>query len=293
MENEIEVSVMVITYNHENYIKECLESILCQKTNFPFEIMISDDASIDKTPEILKQYKEKYPEKIKLTLRTENVGPTRNSYELLMKMRGKYIAACEGDDYWCDENKLQKQYDFMETHPQFIGCSHKVRLVDKAGKTKKKQKLYWVSDKKIVRLKDFQGIFVPGHTSALFRKNIYREGGDYSILYQANPFLGDRTAALYYLSRGDFYQINEVMSCYRQVAEIDGENVSSKLYVNNRYSVSCDFEYTLQLEKFTKNRLKEKVNFDYHKCELLLRLLHNAKGQYMQIDGKHFLENNI
>ncbi|MGN0505875.1 MAG: glycosyltransferase [Lachnospiraceae bacterium] len=273
------ISVIVLTYNHENYVRGCLESILCQKVSVPIEILVSDDASADRTPEILQEYKERFPEKIKLTLRTENVGATRNSYELLLQAKGKYLAFCEGDDFWCDENKLQTQYDFMEAHPQYIGCSHKIRLVDKNGVPKKKQRLYWTSEKKVFRLRDFQGIFLPGHASSWFRRNIYLSGEDFSIQYRANRNIGDRTVALLYLARGEFYHLDSVMSCYRQVAEAGGNNLSSSLYVGNEESVKLDFEYTLRLEAYAKEHIEQSVDFDYHKCELLLRILHGKAGK--------------
>lgn len=269
----MEISVVVITYNHENYIRQCIDSILAQKIDVPYELLISDDASMDHTPEILKQYQKKYPDIIKLTLRTENVGATRNSYDLLLQAKGRYIANCEGDDYWCDDNKLQIQYDFMEKHSEFIGCSHDVCLVDRNGVQKKQQKLYWIGEQEIFRLRDFKGIFLPGHISTLFRRNIYNAGTDYSIMYQAHRNIGDRTSALYYLALGDFYKIPRVMSCYRQIAEEKGSNLSSKLYLSTSESVRRDFRYTLKLEEYAKKAITQKVDFDYHKCELLLRML--------------------
>lgn len=273
------VSVIVITYNHETYIRKCMEGILCQKCSFPVEILVSDDASTDSTPEILKEYAMCYPEKIRLTLRKENVGATKNSYDLLMQAKGTYLAFCEGDDFWCDCNKLQLQYNFMESHPRFIGCTHKIKLVDREGKEKKKQRLYWVSEKRIFTIKDFRGIFLPGHVSSLFKRNIYHLEENFSIQYLADRNIGDRTTALLYLAKGDFYQIDRVMSCYRQVAESKGKNLSSCLYVSNKESVLADFKYTLRLEAYAKKYIRQKVSFDYHKCELLLRLFWGGRKQ--------------
>ena len=109
MENEIDVSVIVITYNQEKYIRKTLESILSQEGNFSMEILVGDDHSSDSTPDILREYEKKYPNIFKIFCREKNLGPNRNFYELCIRSRGKYIASCEGDDYYCDVKKLKKQ----------------------------------------------------------------------------------------------------------------------------------------------------------------------------------------
>lgn len=129
MENEIKVSVLCLAYNHEKYIRKCLDGFVMQKTNFKFEVLINDDASTDNTAQIIREYEEKYPNIIKPIYQTENqyskhVGIIRNI--LLPKTEGKYIAFCEGDDYWCDENKLQLQYDIMEGNPDCKMCINRV-----------------------------------------------------------------------------------------------------------------------------------------------------------------------
>ena len=113
--SEIAVSVICLTYNQEKYIEKALNGFVKQKTNFKFEVLVHDDASTDKTTEIIKQYEKKYPDIVKPIYQKTNqfsIGnnPTKICFK---KSKGKYIALCEGDDYWCDENKLQKQYDFM------------------------------------------------------------------------------------------------------------------------------------------------------------------------------------
>ncbi len=125
------VSIQCLTYNHEKYIRQAIEGFLMQKTNFPFEIIIHDDASIDNTAKIIKEYEEKYPNIIKAIYQTENqyskeTGIVKSFVYPIVK--GKYIAICEGDDYWTDENKLQKQYDFMEKNPDYSLCLHSATL---------------------------------------------------------------------------------------------------------------------------------------------------------------------
>ena len=112
------VSICCLTYNHEKYIKEALDSFLAQKTNFQFEIVIHDDVSTDQTTNIIKEYQKKFAN-IQILLPKENIDSKGEKIypSLFEEAKGKYIALCDGDDYWIDPLKLQKQFDFMEQHP--------------------------------------------------------------------------------------------------------------------------------------------------------------------------------
>ncbi|WP_417237082.1 MULTISPECIES: glycosyltransferase [Flavobacteriaceae] len=132
------VSICCITYNHQKFIEQCLEGILNQKTTFPIEIIIGEDESSDDTREVCLQYAKKYPSKIKLFLRFRkdviyiNGAPTGryNFIESLKECTGKYIALCEGDDYWTDPLKLQKQVDFLEANPDYEVCFTNIRIAN-------------------------------------------------------------------------------------------------------------------------------------------------------------------
>ncbi len=118
--NDIKVSVWMITYNHEKYIAQALEGVLMQKTNFNFEIVIGEDASTDKTRVIIEKFEKENISIINAIYQKKNVGAMRNAYEFtLPKCKGKYIACCEGDDYWTYPYKLQKQVDFLEKNPDY------------------------------------------------------------------------------------------------------------------------------------------------------------------------------
>ena len=136
--NNITVSVICIAYNHEAFIKDALEGFVMQKTNFPFEIIVHDDASTDKTPDIIRTYETKYPGLFFNIFQTENQyskGKGDLDKIVFNTARGKYIAICEGDDYWTDPNKLQKQVDFLEANPGFIMHSHRYLTIDNHGQT--------------------------------------------------------------------------------------------------------------------------------------------------------------
>ena len=127
----MDISVICITYNHINYIKSCIESILIQKTNYSFEIIIHDDASYDGTAEIVKYFQRKFPDKIFPTFQKNNQfsqGVDIFKNFIFPKVRGKYVAICEGDDYWTDPYKLEKQANFLEAHPEASICFHPVTV---------------------------------------------------------------------------------------------------------------------------------------------------------------------
>ncbi len=122
------VSVHLLTYNHAKFIAQSIESVVNQQTNFPFEIVIGDDHSTDGTSQIVDQYAAKYPDLIKVVRGKTNGGPQPNSIRILENSQGKYMAALEGDDYWIDPLKLQKQADFMEQNPDFAICFTNTRV---------------------------------------------------------------------------------------------------------------------------------------------------------------------
>lgn len=136
MEEQIQVSIICTAYNQEDYIRDAIESFLMQKTRFPFEVIIHDDASTDRTADIIREYEKKYPNLIKPIYQTENQYSQGKSVVdfCRRKSKGKYIAICEGDDYWTDPYKLQKQYDAMEQHPEVDMCAHCAECVEADSK---------------------------------------------------------------------------------------------------------------------------------------------------------------
>lgn len=127
------VSVFVMVYNHEKYITECLDGILMQKCNFNFDIVVGEDCSTDNSREILLDYQNRYPGKFKLLLHETNIGAAKNQMEVFKNCTGKYIAMCEGDDYWIDPFKLQKQVDFLETNEDYVLIHSDIFLKNSSG----------------------------------------------------------------------------------------------------------------------------------------------------------------
>lgn len=125
------VSIIVLTYNQEKFIEKNLEGIFMQKVNFPVELIISDDSSTDQTASVIHEYIKNKPSHIEIifTSHQKNLGSTPNFFDALQKSTGKYLAFCEGDDYWTDENKLQIQYDFLERKNDYSMCFHQVKNI--------------------------------------------------------------------------------------------------------------------------------------------------------------------
>ncbi len=132
----MKVSVVILAYNHESYIADAIESALMQQTDFPFEIVVGEDCSSDRTREIVVDFQKKYPDKITAVLHDQNKGPRANYREVFSRTTGKYIANLDGDDYWTSPDKLQLQADYLDSHEDASMCSHAVKKVDVGGSYK-------------------------------------------------------------------------------------------------------------------------------------------------------------
>ncbi len=133
--NDVKVSIMVLAYNHGKYIREALESMVTQETNFKYEIVIGEDCSTDDTRQIIMEYYKKYPDLIVPLFRKKNLGATRNLTSTLRRCTGEYVAFMECDDFWIDPLKLQKQADFLDEHKDYAGVFCDTKVVSRYGKT--------------------------------------------------------------------------------------------------------------------------------------------------------------
>lgn len=217
------VSVKMITYNHAPYIVQAIEGVLMQKTNFPFDLVIGEDCSTDGTREIVFDYAKRHPEIIRVVTSDENVGARKNSLRTNEAFRGKYIAWCEGDDYWCREDKLQMQVDYLESHPEYglvhseidVYYEHNQTLV---SKYQKKQNV--VNNKEFNDL--FYEILVNNYLlqtcSVCVRTNLFLEVLENEpLVFKTNRFLlGDKALWLELSKISKFHYINETLAIYRK-----------------------------------------------------------------------------
>ena len=221
-ENGLKLSIVVVTYFHGPYIQQALDSIFSQNVDFSYEVLVGDDASGDETPQIIQEYARQHPDVLKPVLRQKNLGATRNASELFNQAKGEYIAMLDGDDYWINPNKLQIQVDFLDQHPEYIGCAHKCVIVDENGTPDYTAVPNWTKPKKVFTLNDFlKDEDTPGQVGTQVFRNILP---DYSPMCAVHPIVGDRTLSLMLLAKGDFYCFNSVMSAYRSVIKKDAKN---------------------------------------------------------------------
>ena len=207
------VSVIMITYGHEKYIEEAIRGVFLQKTNFPLELIISNDKSPDSTDEIIKNIIKSAPENISVNYiqHLENIGMLPNFISTLKMAEGKYIAVCEGDDYWTDENKLQKQIDFLEKNEDFTLTFHNVFI--RNGETLRMDLDYEkrLSSKDIYTIDDLsKGNFI--HTLSVVFRNMEIEFPEWYF----SSFLGDYPIWLWLSKKGKIKYFPEKMGIYRE-----------------------------------------------------------------------------
>lgn len=207
----MKVSVCCISYNHEKYLRECLDSIMMQEVDFDYEILINDDASTDGTIRIIQEYAGKYPEIIKPVLHSENQHSNgkRNftARYLIPKAKGEYLAVCEGDDYWTDPTKLQRQVDFLEKHPDYALVFHPVQVTFENHEQEDSVFPGEKSGFTVQRL--LEGNFI--QTNSV----MYRKVDEYNDLV-LDVMPGDWYLHLYHAQFGKIGFIDKVMSTYRR-----------------------------------------------------------------------------
>ncbi|HBI59807.1 MAG TPA: glycosyl transferase family 2 [Lachnospiraceae bacterium] len=279
MESNIMVSVYCLTYNHEKYIKDALEGFIMQQTDFKYEVFVHDDSSTDRTPEIIREYAQKYPDIIKPILQTENQyskGIRIPATYIFPRMQGKYIAACEGDDYWCSPNKLQKQVDFLESHPKYSACAHNTRFVNCVTGGETLLSVY--ENERTLKAEDViryrNNAF---HFSSLMYRNQYKVLPEAFIMKS----YGDIPRAIYLAVVGDIYYFNDVMSVYRFLSGQESwtyKNCIAKDYMQTTYNSLLDAKRMMK-------RIDRYTNGKYHKviCEEIRKIefeMLNAQGKY-------------
>lgn len=218
----------MLAYNHERFIEQAIQSVLAQRTDYQFELIIGEDCSPDKTREIIRKYEQQYPDKLRPLYREKNMGMARNMLDCLKHCSGKYIAFLEGDDYWTSPDKLQMQTDFLESHPDYAAVYHNWEIVNISGE--------WQKDgNDTVQGYDFgkehlERFELPGQTGTILMKNLFKELTKkemrLAVRYAWLP--GDRLVLPLLLSRGKIRVLPDKLSAYRYYLEVDGTNWSSK-----------------------------------------------------------------
>lgn len=215
---ECMVSICCTTYNHEKFIAQTVESFLMQKTDFKFEIIISDDCSTDQTLQVLKTFQQAYPEKLTVLSAPKNIGAHRNMIKTANACKGKYVALCDGDDYWTDSHKLQKQVDFLEQNPEYIICCHYTRVIDVNNNT------LHVSPNPVPLVYTYHDLLVGKQaetkTATVVYQNIPAVNQIFEKPWYVKSHAGDKFLKLFatFNTGRKIYVMPEVMSCYRNHA---------------------------------------------------------------------------
>jgi len=280
------VSVNCTTYNHEDFIAEAIESFVNQITNFKYEVLIGEDCSTDNTKKIVEHYAKLYPDKIRIITSSTNVGARKNSQRLIQYSKGKYIAECEGDDYWTDPLKLQLQVDYMEMNPNCTLCFHAAEIIQAPSRKTDRFIKPYPSDQ-VSPIEDIiigGGGFCPT-PSLFYPKNLMENPPPF---YESAP-IGDYPMQMLLASHGYAYYMDKSMCAYRSGVEgswttrmILGNDIREKViqinkgiiellsgfneysesrYVNEIAKVQEDLEYELFI--LEKKRVKNKNISNY------------------------------
>lgn len=265
------VSIKCTAFNHEKYISNALDSFLIQETTFPFEIVVHDDASTDNTAKIIKEYENRYPHIIKPIYEIENQyskGDDSLTKSINSKLKGKYVALCEGDDFWIDKHKLQKQYDALQNNKKCSLCVHKTKVVKEDGATF----LYEMPKKKIkkgVVNQDDCSDTLFFHTSSCFmtKESYDTFNREPYIFRDEGRKIGVEDAPLffYYSYFENIFYIDEYMSIYRRFADNSWtkRNTSSdKTYINTAVHFISMFKNMDEISNYKyHNSLKKVMNY--------------------------------
>ena len=268
MQYDMMVSVLCTTYNHEKFIKDALDGILSQKTDFKYEVIVHDDASTDNTVNILHSYEREHPDCVKLILQTENQfrkGRKISSEYMFPLVQGKYIAFCEGDDYWIDEYKLQKQIDFLEKHPEYSMCMHNAYSINYETGEQKKLDTFpdsgtYDQEKQILT---GLGTDFPAFASYVLRTEFLGEMPDFFI----ESRVLDYPIRQYYANCGKVYYFSEPMSVYRvSTPNSYMKQTTERQEFYNQYTIEM-IRFFENLNNYTENKfqhiLESKLDSDY------------------------------
>lgn len=290
------VSIQVLVYNHEPYLRQCLDGIVKQKTKFNFEAIVHDDASSDKSADIIRDYANKYPNIIKPIYETEN--QYINGYEhmgkiLLPYIRGKYVAFCEGDDYWTDPNKLQQQVEIMESHPECYMCLHRVDSVQEDGSPinypfpRNEMKTGIINSRQLVKL-----TWIFQTTCFMFRREVYE-------LFRNQPLtikkvlreFEDLKLYFFFANLGPAYYLNKSMSVHRDSSKGSWslkQKEKSKTAKLKTFNEIIEF-YKLY-DEYTHKKYHDILDYRINIAKIKAQLaIGNRKGAFKGVKLKHSL----
>lgn len=242
VDKQIMLSIYITTYNHKKYIRKALDSVLSQKTQYSYEVLIGDDASSDGTRYILKEYEKLHPKVFKVLYREENMGAkgANNMLDLINRCIGKYIIALEGDDFWIDTYKVEKQIKFLEKHHEYIGVAHNCLVVN--DNSEPNSEIYPECKENIYTIKHLASNILPGQLTTVMYRNIYKNNDIDTSILREGLIPADRLIYFILISYGNLYCVQEKMSAYRHITT--GGSSFSANFISN-YKEAKDWNMAL------------------------------------------------
>lgn len=287
----MEITVVVMTYNHRDYIKQTLDSILSQNINVDFDILIHDDCSDDGTYQILLDYQNKHPKLIRI-IRQESRRFMVEGFNMMILnhvvpcINSKYVAYCDGDDYWIDNTKLQKQFDFMESHPDYSMCFHSAYQLRPNNDMSSK---WFIKDEGDIGLKDLinENPGIPVATSSLFAKSeIFKNFSDWRKSYSVEDLPLYMTAAI----EGKIHRLKDIMCVYRQfsVGSWSSQNKDDvKRLIAHQYNLIKEAKF---FDEQTNYRYSTLVTNHIEGCEFRIAILKHDYKIVFSKKNKRFVK---
>lgn len=240
----VDLSIILPVYNHAPYIKQAIDSVLMQKVNFTYEVLIGEDCSTDDSRKILNALEKDLPSNFHIFYREKNMGGKGigNFNDLYKRMKGKYFIILEGDDFWTYEYKLQKEYDFLEAHPDYIAVAHDTEVVNDNGK-----KIPWTYPccrKEEYTIWDFRKELLPGQTTTIMVRN-YMTYNLFDDTLLPSDYPGDRKKAFLYIANGRVHCIPETWSAYRLVTTHGSSFSATNRLRSPDFKAPLDYYYSL------------------------------------------------
>ena len=287
MSNSPLVSICCLTYNHEPYIRDCLEGFVMQQTNFIFEVLIHDDASTDNTAAIIREYEVKYPSIIKPIYQTENQyskGVKVTSVYNFPRVKGQYVAMCEGDDYWIDPLKLQKQVDFLECNQDYSFSMSRVDvLIEKTKEIKKRKELVNPTQKEYFTLRDYLKSPFSQTSSFMFKNDDF----DFPS-WTAKTHAGDQTLVVlktglkgkikYHEECFSIYRLNENSISFKAKYDVYEKFIETLGY----WHEYLNYEYTT-IFTLRKWKTRTQSNYSKHNVGLLMKIYTKIKLRLIDV----------
>jgi glycosyltransferase involved in cell wall biosynthesis len=287
------VSICFVTYNQENYIRTALDSILEQKVDFDYEIVIGDDCSTDSNAAIIKEYANNYPDKIRAYLHTYNLGPkhipSKNNYlHAFFNCNGEYIVHLEGDDYFCDQNKLQKQADFLDQNQTFVACFHNALIKYEDNSGRKDENINPPDQKNIIEIEDFlaeKETWFMATASVMMRRKYV----DSLPSWFQETKSGDIPLYTILTKNGSIAYLPEVMSVYRkQLAGVsytdihhDATFIKNRIFMYSSINKHTNYKYSTYIDKIVSEYYLNLADSIQYGNNPILRLWYTLKSIFI------------